>query len=185
VRGRAELNEFGEVILPNDPQDGLPIKLLRVVEAFALVPEEDESLSRLHLLADLLHEWLDVQGNGKASRLWASRHAQLLYPLRGSDPEPPGLVPAEAISGEVLGAMIRGILLVRQADRTLRWECLRDIVLEWRRLVSDAEKLLGHLLLTHKEPAETVTLGTSGWIVRHADIHRELRLRSRERSARG
>ena len=176
MRGRAELNEFGEIILPNDPQDGLPAKLLGVVEAFALVPEEDRSLSRLYLLADLLHEWLDVQGDSKASRLWATRHAELLYPLPGSDPEPPGLVQSEVISGDPLGAMIRGVLLVRQADRTLRWECLQDIVLEWRRLVSDAEKLLGHLLLTHSEPAEVVTLGTAGWIARHADIHRDLRL---------
>jgi hypothetical protein len=46
-----------------------------------------------------------------------------------------------------------------------------ELVEQWSDLVADREKLLGHLMLAHRQPPHHDALGHESMAARHAELH--------------
>ncbi len=80
--------------------------------------------------------------------------------------------PRRVLPEELVTVLERELLLLPVRVRLEALVAAADLVGEWAGLVSDHEKLLGHLVLAHEEPQEAV--GHEPLVARHAHLHQDL-----------
>ena len=155
-------NEFGEVELPEDPEDGLPLPLLRAVEGYVIVGGSELMLSRAQALAEIVQTWYGLGPHPRKTQSWIS--ANMGRDFVSED---------VAVPGAVVQTLIEQVLMADADERVLRLECLDDLAAQWQELATDHEKLVGHLVLKHRaaihwEPGRDLEAHTR----LHADLHR-------------
>ena len=103
-----------------------------------------------------------------------------LLPLHGEDDDeldelvdltrPDDDDPRTRLPEDLVAVLERELLLLPLRVRLEALVAAADLVSTWSDLVSDQEKLLGHLVLSHGEPQTSV--GHEGMVDRHAVLHR-------------
>jgi hypothetical protein len=137
-----------------DPESDLDDELFRDLEAFVLVPDWNESISRVDAIQFLLEEWTDLPPKGLAP--WRSRHGdeelRLDYARDGTLRRARSVKPKRP-AGSVPRGLVRSLTQqVLQGTRSIRfakWFGVSLLVGEWKGLLVDYEKLVGHLLMVH------------------------------------
>jgi hypothetical protein len=129
---------------------------LAEVEADASVPADDVGPDELELLG--LDD--DPFDDGPDDDL------ELLLDATGDDDDPRALLPEPLVT-----ALERELLLLPVRVRLEALVAADDLVQEWSELVADHEKLLGHLVLAHRQQPHPDVLGHEQLVARHAALH--------------
>lgn len=77
--------------------------------------------------------------------------------------------PRRLLPEDLVTVLERELLLLPVRVRLEALVAAADLVAEWAELVSDHEKLLGHLVLAHAQPQEAT--GHEPLVARHAELH--------------
>ena len=152
-------------------------ELEAALEAFVLIEDWDLAVSRaetLDVLVDGLRELEDGDGVDQWVAEYGDRDFHLAQERDGrlviSD-----VFPVTGVVGFIPKSIVRTIAaeLVAQPEEDQEgWmEALSELSTEWLSLLSDEEKMVGHLIRAHELPVEE-TVGDMGALVgRHATLH--------------
>lgn len=176
----AYLSEDGSVEYDPDPYVELPSSVTSALEGFILIEDWQLACERIDAIEALLEEgWAQLGGEDDLSG-WLNGFEGMPYVLiegpDGSWIRPTGPHQVEVhkveIPNELLGILSDDVLTASEPDRSGRMHSLSGLVGEWMGLFVDQEKLLGHLLKAHSQPAQLVGADDVELARAHADIHR-------------
>jgi hypothetical protein len=147
------------------------------LEAFVLIEDVDLALSRaetLDVLADGLRELEDDEAIDEWVATFGERDFHVSQQVDGrlviSDVFPlTGLV--GFIPASVVGVISRELVAQPEEDRESWMESLSDLTTELLLLLSDEEKMVGHLILAHELPVEETAADHVELVSRHAELH--------------
>lgn len=169
-----EHDKHGHVILPDEPADGLPADLFRLLEDYVIREAGGSSFERAWNLQDLVREWSDLEDESQVGKWLESHHRQpYVAPSRGIQGQARSHDDVD-ISPDIWMALATETLLLTDGDeQTLRMQSLQDLTNEWMRLNTDMEKLVGHLMLVHKVDSSSLESSEDVLHALHAKAHRE------------
>jgi hypothetical protein len=181
--GDAELleddDELDEAAEEEEGEVPLSAELRAELGSFVLIEDWDLSVSRaetLDVLADALQELEDDASTEEWVAEYGERDFHLAQERDGrlviSD-----VFPVAGVVGFIPKALVRlltrELLAQAEEDREGWVESLSDLVSEWLSLLSDEEKMVGHLIRAHGLGAEDTDEDHAGLIARHAGLHAE------------
>jgi hypothetical protein len=152
-------------------------ELLAELEAFVLIESWDLALSRaetLEFLADTLQDLEDDTGVEDWVAEYGDRDFHLAQERDGrlviSD-----VFPVTGVVGFIPRALVRLLsreLLDQPEDDRETWvESLSDLASEWLSLLSDEEKMVGHLVLAHGLGLDVLAEDQASLVAAHAGLH--------------
>ncbi|MGH9152294.1 MAG: hypothetical protein ACRD03_07855 [Acidimicrobiales bacterium] len=163
-----------EVEIDAHPENNLSAEALSVLTSLILVPSSDLALRRLDALQLLLNEWDELESSSDYDD-WARRlGAAPVVPQWADDGtlersnESSGL---PAIPGSTAAALTRAIIECAGEARIRAIEGLRDLLAEWTPYFDDEDKLLGHLLRSHKADPSVIPWDHDDLLRHHSQLH--------------
>jgi hypothetical protein len=164
-----ELLDIEEVPLSDELESGL--------EAFVLIEDWELATSRaetLDVMVDGLRELEDDAAIEEWVALYGDRDFHLAQERDGrlvvSD-----VFPVSGVVGFIPRSIVRMLsteLLVQGEDDREGWlESLSALSSEWLALLSDEEKMVGHLIRAHELPVDETTGDLGDLVGRHAALH--------------
>jgi hypothetical protein len=168
-----------EVLLPNDPREGIDPTVLARISSFVFVADGLVAMKRCEALQFLMNEWLDFADGGAAAEEWRRRHARKGYavaPDRNGHLRPHAkpsrsLDGAGAIPAELVELLASKILGASEDEATVQRSCIEELAGEWMGQVTDIDKLLGHVLREHKASTEFIAYDHDQLHAEHALLH--------------
>ena len=168
--GDLELLDIEEVPLSDELERGL--------EAFVLIDDWDLATSRSETL-DVLVDSLRELEDDAAIEEWVAQYGDRDFHLaqeRDGRLVISDVFPVSGVVGFVPRSIIRmlsaELMLQGEDDREGWLESLSALSSEWLALLSDEEKMVGHLIRTHGLPLGATTGELGDLIGRHATLHR-------------
>jgi hypothetical protein len=181
------LGDNGEQELPDDDEGGLDLfeleeiplsdELERALEAFVLIEDWDLATSRAETL-DVLVDGLRELEDDAAIEEWVAQYGDRDFHLaqeRDGRLVISDVFPMSGVVGFIPRSILRLLsaeLLLQDEDDREGWlESLSSLSSEWLALLSDEEKMVGHLIRAH-EVSPDETAGELGDLIgRHAMLH--------------
>jgi hypothetical protein len=182
------LDDDGEEGLP-DGDDGdldlldieevpLSDELERALEAFVLIDDWDLATSRSETL-DVLVDSLRELEDDAAIEEWVAQYGDRDFHLaqeRDGRLVVSDVFPVSGVVGFIPRSIVRMLsaeLLLQDEDDREGWlESLSSLSSEWLALLSDEEKMVGHLIRAHELPLASTAGELGDLIGRHATLHR-------------
>ena len=168
--GDLELLDIEEVPLSDELERGL--------EAFVLIDDWDLATSRSETL-DVLVDSLRELEDDAAIEEWVAQYGDRDFHLaqeRDGRLVISDVFPVSGVVGFVPRSIIRmlsaELMLQGEDDREGWLESLSALSSEWLALLSDEEKMVGHLIRAHRLPLGATTGELGDLIGRHATLHR-------------
>lgn len=172
----AEDDDDVEVIIEIE-EVPLSDELEAALEAFVLIEDWDLAVSRaetLDVLVDGLRELEDDDGVEQWIAEYGDRDFHLAQERDGrlviSD-----VFPVTGVVGFIPKSLVRLIaseLAALAEEEQEGWmEALSELSTEWLSLLSDEEKMVGHLIRAHEQPAEETTGDLGALVGQHAALH--------------
>jgi hypothetical protein len=170
-----------EVLLPNDPSEGIDPTVLARISSFVIIEDELVAVRRCEALQYLMNEWLDVADGGAMAERWVRRysgrdfavapdrnghlrsHARPSRSLGGS-----GAIPAPLV--QLLASRILG---VSEDEGLVQISSIALLAGQWMGQLTDVDRLLGHLLRVHRSSAEFIDFDHDQLHAEHARLHSE------------
>jgi len=167
--GDVELLEVEEVPLSDELERGL--------EAFVLIDDWDLATSRAETLDVLVDGLRELEDDTEVEE-WAAQYGDRDFHLaqeRDGRLVISDVFPVSGVVGFIPRSVVRTLsteLMLQNEDDREGWlESLAGLSAEWVALLSDDEKMVGHLIRAHNLPLEQ-TRGELGELVaRHAGLH--------------
>ena len=168
--GDLELLDIEEVPLSDELERGL--------EAFVLIDDWDLATSRSETL-DVLVDGLRELENDAAIEEWVAQYGDRDFHLaqeRDGRLVVSDVFPVSGVVGFIPRSIVRmlsaELVLQNEDDREGWLESLSALSSEWLALLSDEEKMVGHLIRAHGLPLGATTGELGDLIGRHATLHR-------------
>lgn len=175
--GTAELDDDDEL---DDLDDiGVPLSegLERELAAFVLIGDADLAVSRAETL-DLMVDALRELEEDEAIEEWVSDYGDSDFHLaQGRDGQLviSDVFPVTGVIGFIPKAIVKLVsteLMEQDEDDRVSWlETLSELTTDWAALLSDEEKMVGHLIRAHEVGAGGVDGDQDDLIARHAELH--------------
>jgi hypothetical protein len=167
--GDVELLDIEEVPLSEELEHGL--------EAFVLIADWDLSTSRAETL-DVLVDGLRELEDDTEIEEWAAQYGDRDFHLaqeRDGRLVISDVFPVSGVVGFIPRSVVRTLstelMLQSEGDREGWLESLSGLSSEWVTLLSDDEKMVGHLIRAHDLPLEQTTGELGELVGRHAGLH--------------
>lgn len=141
-----------ELELSINPRDDLPAQIVESVDAFLQITDGDLLGDRLSVMTELCTTALVEE---PVDHALASLEA-----LASAEPLPEGRL------ARVIGECI--VEIEDESEQTRRWHALYDLVSAIDELLTDREKLVGHLLLSHDASPGVLELSENELLALHA-----------------
>ena len=168
----------GDVDLLDIEEVPLSDELERALEAFVLIDDWDLATSRSETL-DVLVDGLRELEDDAAIEEWAAQYGDRDFHLaqeRDGRLVISDVFPVSGVVGFIPRSIVRMLsaeLLIQNEDDREGWlESLSTLSSEWLALLSDEEKMVGHLIRAHGLPLGATTGELGDLIGRHATLHR-------------
>ena len=173
----AKLNEFGEIEMDSDPYAELPPTTTRALVEFVLLSDWETAMKRLDALQAFLSEWRDIEDEPELEQAWIDDHKRRSYVVYlegdGSFTQSRTALEHGSIPIELVDLLLEQVMSQGEVDQIARVAALEDIVGEWMALLTDDEKLLGHLIKVHGVGMEARDLDGGALFALHAELHEE------------
>lgn len=167
--GDLDLIEIEEVPLSDE--------LERALEAFVLIDDWDLATSRSETL-DVLVDTLRELEDDAAIEEWVAQYGDRDFHLaqeRDGRLVISDVFPVSGVVGFIPRSVVRllsaELLLQNEDDREGWLESLSALSSEWLALLSDEEKMVGHLIRAHGLPVASTAGELGDLIARHATLH--------------
>ena len=168
------LDEEGE----EEEEVPLSPELLAELESFVLIEDWDLAVSRAETL-DILADGLQELEDDTATEEWVAEYGERDFHLaqeRDGRLVISDVFPVSGVVGFIPRSIIRmlsaELMLQGEDDREGWLESLSALSSEWLALLSDEEKMVGHLIRAHGLPLGATTGELGDLIGRHATLHR-------------
>jgi hypothetical protein len=152
-------------------------ELERTLETFVLIDDWDLATSRSETL-DVLVDGLRELEDDAAIEEWVAQYGDRDFHLaqeRDGRLVISDVFPVSGVVGFIPRSVIRTLttelMLQSEEDREGWLESLSALSSEWLALLSDEEKMVGHLIRAHELPVHETTGELGELIARHANLH--------------
>ena len=167
------LDEEGE----EEEEVPLSPELLAELEGFVLVEDWDLAVSRAETL-DILADGLRELEDDTATEEWVAEYGERDFHLaqeRDGRLVISDVFPVTGVVGFIPKAVVRllsqELLGQPEEDREAWVESLSDLASEWLSLLSDEEKMVGHLIRAHGLAADETAEDQASLVATHAGLH--------------
>lgn len=171
-----DLDEEGDELVEVPVSEDLE----RQLQSFVLIDNWELAISRAETLDFLIDNLRELEDEDSVDE-WVKQYGERDFHLSQERDGRLVITDVFPITGALLGLIPKAVIapvfaeLTGQSDDDREgWlETLSDLIGDWLLLLTDEEKMVGHLIRAHEMPAENTAEDHEVLVAAHAEIHRK------------